>query len=98
MSACWLPLRSDVAPKIAPKINQDRPWGTGRPQKRSQEAQDGINPAKDPKQASKSAAAAGSAAAAAVEAAGKNRKIMFFHGFLNESLAKTRLKTFRQLR
>ena len=28
---------------------------------------------------------------------GKNRKIMFFHSFFNESLAKTRLKTFRQL-
>ena len=28
---------------------------------------------------------------------GKNRKIMFFHRFFNESLAKTRLKTFRQL-
>ena len=55
-----------------------------------------MTPAKDPKQASKAAAAAASAAAAA-EAAGKKSENHVFHRFFNESLAKTRLKTFRQL-
>ena len=56
------------------------------------------NPSKGPQTAVESGLRRGRRGDGGGGGRGKKQKIMFFHRFFNESLAKTRLKTFRQLR